>query len=204
MIPKIIWQTHNYKWQDLPEVAKLCAKTWKNMNPGWEYRYIDHIERETFVLEQDPHLHKIYLQLQPIAQADLWRYLVVYKFGGVYADMDSVCKKELVFNEEEDLIYALTHSSDFKEMKPNNAHFAAIKKSKTLEAILEIIKNTDMTNDTTWGCWRVFSNYLYTAENVSDTFDFEIHSRDFHRIFPYDIEVKRNGKTVTLRDIIVD
>ena len=29
-----------------------------------------------------------------IMQADFWRYSVIYNFGGIYIDMDTICIKE--------------------------------------------------------------------------------------------------------------
>jgi len=37
MIPKIVWQTHECKYEDLPEIYKDNAETWKF--DGWDYRY---------------------------------------------------------------------------------------------------------------------------------------------------------------------
>ena len=37
---KIIWQTHKWEYEDLPDLYKKTSKTWQIMNPDWEYRYI--------------------------------------------------------------------------------------------------------------------------------------------------------------------
>lgn len=89
-VPKIIWQTHNYILEDLPENFKKTAATWKTLNPDWEYRYVDHIQREE-IIKQNPIFWKYYHTQNPPCQADMWRYLITYKYGGVYADMDSIC-----------------------------------------------------------------------------------------------------------------
>ena len=51
MIPKIIWQTYECPYDELPQYAKDCTKTWIDKNPTWEYRYVDAQEREKFVLD---------------------------------------------------------------------------------------------------------------------------------------------------------
>jgi mannosyltransferase OCH1-like enzyme len=44
-VPKIIWQTHESKYNDLLPFQKDITNTWKNLNPGWEYRYINAEQR---------------------------------------------------------------------------------------------------------------------------------------------------------------
>ena len=95
-IPKIIWQTHNYEYEDLPIHFKKVAQTWKNLNPDWEYRYVSHNQREEIV-KKYPLLWEYYPTQDGVCQADIWRYLVTYEYGGVYADMDSVCTKPLTY-----------------------------------------------------------------------------------------------------------
>jgi hypothetical protein len=95
-IPKIIWQTHNYEYEDLPIHYKKIAQTWKNLNPDWEYRYVSHTERED-IIKKYPILWNYYPTQTGVCQADMWRYVVTYEHGGVYADMDSVCTKSISY-----------------------------------------------------------------------------------------------------------
>jgi hypothetical protein len=93
-VPKIIWQTHNYEFNELPHYLKKVTQNWKNLNPGWDYRYASHTQRLKEV-ERYPELLNFYLQQTPTTQSDIWRFIVTYEHGGVYADMDSVCVKPL-------------------------------------------------------------------------------------------------------------
>ena len=95
-IPKIIWQTHNYEYEDLPVHYKKIAQTWKNLNPDWEYRYVSYSERKE-IIKKYPTIWKYYVAQDPVCQADIWRYIVTYENGGVYADMDSVCTKSISY-----------------------------------------------------------------------------------------------------------
>lgn len=89
MIPKIIWQTHESPYEDLPELYKANSQTYKDLD-GWEYRYHSNADREAFIAEHFPQYLHLYLYIKPgIFRADFWRYLVLYKYGGFYADMDS-------------------------------------------------------------------------------------------------------------------
>ena len=85
-VPKIIWQTHNYLYEELPKHLKQVTQTWINLNPTWEYRYVNHRDRAEFVKTEDPVLYTHFEKLAPITQADIWRYCVMYEKGGVYLD----------------------------------------------------------------------------------------------------------------------
>ena len=88
MIPKIVWQTHECKYEDLPEMYKDNAETWKF--DGWDYRYHSASQRKRFIEKHFPEYLYIYENIKfGIYKADFWRLLVLYKFGGLYADIDS-------------------------------------------------------------------------------------------------------------------
>jgi hypothetical protein len=87
--PKIIWQTHNYKQKWLPDHLKCVSSAWINLNPGWEYRYVDQVERDATVRKY-PQIYEVYQYQPPSIQSDIWRFIITYEEGGCYADMDSV------------------------------------------------------------------------------------------------------------------
>jgi mannosyltransferase OCH1-like enzyme len=91
-IPKIIWQTCLSDYNDLPEYVKVCSDSWKNNNEGWEYRYLTHEDCYKMILDNyDQDMADIYLNIDhPQIKADFWRYLSIYKFGGVYIDIDVI------------------------------------------------------------------------------------------------------------------
>jgi hypothetical protein len=152
MIPKIIWQTHEWSYEDLPENFLRVIKTWKNLNPEWQHRYVNAVKRAADVKEYDETLYRYYLLADKITQADIWRYIIVYKHGGVYADMDSICTMPLDYMidkhyKDEDLI-SLAIMIDYQKPKingeydssgVNNSNFAAIKNSKIMKLIIDNI-----------------------------------------------------------------
>lgn len=145
MIPKTIFQTHEYEYQELPEWFKQTSMSWINLNPGWEYVYHNEKERAAYVKNQSPELYSIYKQIRKPHQADLWRYLIVSNEGGVYADMDSFCTTPMDYILEGlpdhiDLVSTRTE----KRNHTNNANFAAVKDSTILNlCIKEIIKENE-------------------------------------------------------------
>jgi len=97
MIPKIIWQTYESEYQDLPPLALECANSWQEKNPDWEYKYVSGKERAKFVLNNfGQEWFDIYNSYKTnISKADLWRYLCLYINGGLYADLDILCKESI-------------------------------------------------------------------------------------------------------------
>jgi mannosyltransferase OCH1-like enzyme len=97
MIPKIIHQTF-----PVPDFGPNITKNVKSLqvrNPGWEYRFYDDVAiREFIVAHYDQTVVSAYDLINPEygpARADLFRYLVIYKMGGVYLDIKSSIDKPL-------------------------------------------------------------------------------------------------------------
>ena len=149
MIPKIIFQTHDYLYEDLPEWFKETSMSWRNLNPGWEYVYHNDKERSEYVKSKSPELYKIYKNVVKPHQADIWRYLIVEEMGGVYADMDSFCIAPMDYilgglPDHIDLVCTITE----KREHTNNANFAAIKGSSILKSCSEnILKENEGPRD---------------------------------------------------------
>jgi mannosyltransferase OCH1-like enzyme len=95
MIPKIIWQTYEVDYDDLRNDYKMASLTWKNLNPEWEYRYCNAEQRRKHVEEYDKEILEFYDICDGVSQSDIWRWIVLYQYGGVYSDMDSVCNMPL-------------------------------------------------------------------------------------------------------------
>tara|TARA_R100001510_G_C7655834_1_gene215273 strand:- start:5201 stop:5950 length:750 start_codon:yes stop_codon:yes gene_type:complete len=90
MIPKIIHQT----WisQDLiPKAYKECVDSVKSKNADYEYRFYDDNDCVVFIENKFPEFLNVYKFLTPVEKADLFRYLIVYEYGGVYLDIDCYC-----------------------------------------------------------------------------------------------------------------
>lgn len=180
MIPKIIWQTHNYLYEDLPKSLEKCSKTWVNLNPGWEYRYTNHLERDSFIKSNYPELYNFYLKSNPITQADVWRMCVMYSFGGVYADMDSVCSKPLDYMLSDYQDYELITEPRYNEKDVNIAYFASAPKSKILAKVIKSMIR-DKVKDPYWHVWLCFNKHVKDPEIA--VFSGAIHSRDFKKNF---------------------
>lgn len=139
MIPKIIWQTHELPYIELPTFQKDIIETWKHLNPGWEHRYVDAEERSKQVKEYDSLLHSYYLLVGKVHQADIWRSIAIYRDGGIYADMDSICVKSIEEAIEPNYKgeQIICSPIGFQNSGVNNSNFGAIKNSKIMKLIID-------------------------------------------------------------------
>ena len=89
MIQKNIFQT--WWTRDLPPEIQGIINRLKEMNPNYNYYLYTDEEMDNFVKDYYPgEIYECYSRLNLIvAKADFWRYLVLYKYGGVYLDIDS-------------------------------------------------------------------------------------------------------------------
>lgn len=90
-IPKVVHQT--YPTRDLPEVLRVGLDRWIAENPTWAFRLYSSDEREAFIREAyGDEILAVYSKIRPeygAARADLFRYLLIYRLGGVYLDIKS-------------------------------------------------------------------------------------------------------------------
>lgn len=89
--PRIIHQTVEDKSKLSCEVL-AAMQSWVDMNPGYAHVLWDGVERRALV---DAHYHELlplYDALSTnVERADLWRYLALHRYGGVYVDSDVTC-----------------------------------------------------------------------------------------------------------------
>jgi mannosyltransferase OCH1-like enzyme len=94
MIPKIIHQT--WKHSELPIQYRHFRRSWRQRNPSYQHRFYDDSECLRTVETYFPEYVSLYTSISlPIQRADIFRYLVMYQFGGFYADIDTTCLRPL-------------------------------------------------------------------------------------------------------------
>lgn len=103
MIPKVIYQTWFTK--DLPDEVVSYIEEFMKINPEYRREFYDDADIETFIQENyDERIYQAYKQLNiGASKADFWRYLILYKKGGIYLDIDSAIVARLdTFIREDD------------------------------------------------------------------------------------------------------
>lgn len=87
IIPKQVFLT--WETKDLPPKMAKSVEKLKSENPEFKYHLYDEQERRNFIVQHfENDVVKSYDALIPGAyKADLWRYCVLYKLGGIYLDI---------------------------------------------------------------------------------------------------------------------
>jgi mannosyltransferase OCH1-like enzyme len=147
-IPKIIHQIWLSKDNTEPKpFLKYLAQTWKKNNPKWEYMYWDNEKVDKLLKEDYPKYYDIFYNIKFIIQkCDFIRCLILYKYGGLYIDLDFASVKSIepliqdhdFFITEEPASHSIMLEY-FHKYYLTNAFIATIPKHPF---ILNIIKST--------------------------------------------------------------
>ncbi|MFA7236500.1 MAG: glycosyltransferase [Phycisphaeraceae bacterium] len=124
-IPKIIHQTA--KTTEIPAKWQGFQKKMRDLHPDWTYCFHTDEDNLQFVRKEFPEFLDVYLNLPlNIMRADVIRYLLMYRVGGLYADMDYEMLKPFDFNEH-DIVLPWEHDGDMGPGKDQlcNAFFAS-------------------------------------------------------------------------------
>lgn len=134
MIPKLLHQI----WigpNPIPEKEKEWMKSWKNNHPDWNHC----LWTNDNLPELDDNCKKVVesLKVKYALIADIYRYVILYKYGGFYADTDILSRKPI-----DDMI-----DYDFVGLFPRvnvnyitNAFFGCIPQHPVLKDCIEKVK----------------------------------------------------------------
>lgn len=123
----------------------------KNANPDYLYHLYDDDDMDNFVNHHyNGEIAECYNKLNIIvAKVDFWRYLVLYKYGGIYLDMDSTIEKpldELIRSYDEAIITAEGNLNLYVQWALLFSKGHPILK-KTIDLIVHNIKNNSYPNN---------------------------------------------------------
>lgn len=111
-IPRTIHQTLPDKSRLPVEVRENIARL-KALNPGWRHVFHDDQDVQDFVrLNYGAEMLKVLNSINPLygaARADLFRYLLMFKEGGVYLDIKSGCTVPFESFVRDDDVLLLSH-----------------------------------------------------------------------------------------------
>ena len=139
VIPLIIYQTWHTK--NLPPLMENAVNKIKLLNPRFNYQLFDDYDCREFI-KNNFHISVLhaYDSLIPGAyKADLWRYCILYKKGGIYLDIKYIPHNGFRFislTEKEHFVYDIDGINIYNALmvtKPNNKIL--------LKAIYKIVDN---------------------------------------------------------------
>lgn len=135
-----IFQTH--KSQDMiqnnPQLLDATT-SWKR-HTQFSYHFYDNDACEKFMKELMPDVYPAYSKLSMgVMRADIWRYCIIYYYGGIYADADTICVREdpsdLVKDAEENTQLIVVPETD--DVHLCQWIFAAPKQSPILKSVID-------------------------------------------------------------------
>jgi mannosyltransferase OCH1-like enzyme len=93
-IDKNIFQTHK-SIDYIKKKPKLvnAIRTWFKYKDDFSYKFYNNKMCDDFINTNfDENVIKAYSMLpMSVMKADLWRYCIIYKYGGIYSDVDTIC-----------------------------------------------------------------------------------------------------------------
>jgi hypothetical protein len=93
-IPRVVHQT--WRTADVPPEWRPLAGTWRRHHPHWEHRLWTDADNQRLVDDHYPEVAAQYASCSyGIQRADLARYLILHRYGGVYVDLDMECLRPL-------------------------------------------------------------------------------------------------------------
>jgi hypothetical protein len=92
VIPREIWLYWHQGFEDAPWLVQRCAESWRLQNPGWHVHLLDGSSIRRYLTED--HAGDRW-QLGLAHHSDLVRLRLLRRYGGVWADPTTLCRKPL-------------------------------------------------------------------------------------------------------------
>lgn len=134
--PKIIHQCFGMWDSKIPPEIQKRMDTWKKLHPGYEYILWDKKKCRDLIKNDFNWFLNIYDKYKYVIQrADAVRYFILYKYGGVYSDIDLEPVKDITpllekYKSKKCVLYKSPNSdmltNDFMISKPKNPFWKKI------------------------------------------------------------------------------
>lgn len=190
VVPLKIFQTWHSK--DLPQNMNNAVETVKKTNPSFTHHLFDDEECREFIKNNYPPIVlEAFDSLIPGAyKADLWRYCILYKEGGIYMDIKYVPHNDfrlITLTESEHFVLDADQTGVYNALiscKPGNKILK--------QAINSIIRNVKIK-------YYGLSNLEPTGPRLLSKF-FNPHIKKY---LPLKHEIYNNQKFITLRGFVI-
>ena len=143
-IPKVIYRTSAYDILCLPYMVWEMYKKEKELNPHYEYFYFTDWECESFISSYyGSHIRDLYLKLVPTAfRSDFFRYLLLYKNGGIYMDFTqhSIKPMDYIIKDYKEVYVSdyYSYNDGTPKVAIYNAFIATVKETKLMETAINM------------------------------------------------------------------
>ncbi len=105
MIPPIFHQT--WKSSEIPEEWQVAYDSCQKVMSSYTRRLWTDSEMESFVKRNFPDMYDLYMSYpHHIQRCDSFRYMLMYHTGGIYLDLDTVCRQSVEALRSFDVVFA--------------------------------------------------------------------------------------------------
>lgn len=140
MIPKLIHQTA--KTADLDERSRHYQAIVRKLHPEWTYKLWTDEDNDAFVKTEFPEFYPVFIGLpKNIMRADVIRYLLMDKLGGLYLDTDYEMLRPFdLLNHGAVVPFENTLNDGSGNKRLGNAFFAAAPGSSFFREVIRVLQ----------------------------------------------------------------
>ena len=142
IIPKHIYQTHHFNYDEMPPVMKREVKKIRELHPEYEYSYFNDEQAEGWMMEEYGRRSREYWAYKCITngafKADFWRYSALWKKGGWYLDSDFSFIQPIDYFVPEDITF-VTPICNVNTHGLFNAFMGVIPKHPIMRRAMDIV-----------------------------------------------------------------
>lgn len=201
-IPRILWQTNFTNRVTLAVYLNYLFN--RLLAYDFDYRFMITEDRAEFIKENySQEIFDSYSRIQiGAAQADFWRLLVLYKYGGVYMDIDAhlVWPLSSVIKKEQEELYIVARKGDitnyFIASKDDNIHL-----KRMIDVVLKNIKENTIKNVYVLTGPGVFNQVLDNTEVDTVSYRYICNQGNFTNDYFQYID-KAEGKWTRAQEVI--
>ncbi len=158
MIPKIIHQI----WVGPLPAPRRMMNTWKRKHRDYQYMFWD--EKK---LNQTTLLHKMMPKINEIEEicgkVDIIRLVLLYEFGGIYLDADSICLEKIPDEFLNNKCFVTFENEKIRQGLLSNGNMGFIPKHPIIKEMLDhILKNPISIRETKVQAWQNTGPLLLT------------------------------------------
>ena len=112
MIPKNIIQTYK-TFDSIPPKYQKFIQTIKDLHPDYNYMFYNDDDVDKFITTEFPNVLSLYNNFKyNIQRFDLFRLLVIYKYGGFYFDIDVEITKRIDDLRDNHVVFPIEFGKD--------------------------------------------------------------------------------------------
>jgi mannosyltransferase OCH1-like enzyme len=134
---------------EFPEKYKKYQQTWLDNNPDWLYVLWDDNMSNQMVEKHFPKLWKVYSKYPTgVQRCDAFRYCLLYRYGGLYVDMDTKCLKPITplfssgpWSKKSLIFFEASNAPSFYKLKTGNFAMYSLPGNEFWEKLMKEIIN---------------------------------------------------------------